>query len=88
MASSLRLTASLALFVSYAACFCAIFTCATVQADTKIERPGPQHKIPENLQVMSVPVDISYVKPNGNPSAKIEIPAATLKGKEKGVRTN
>lgn len=59
-----------------------------VRADIRIERPGPQPKPAENLQAMSVPVEISYVKPNGNPRAKIVIPSAMIQSLVEADRAN
>jgi len=78
MTSFLRVAAILGLSCS----------CVLVRADIKIERPGPQPKIPENLQALSVPVEVSYVKPNGNPTAKIVIPAATLASLVEAAKAN
>jgi hypothetical protein len=57
---------------------------AAVQADLKFEPPPKA----ENLQVLSAPVDISYVNPNGNPRAKIVIPLATLKSLAETAKVN
>jgi hypothetical protein len=55
-----------------------------VLADIKVERPIPQ----ANQQVISVPVDVAYAKPNGNPTAKIVIPLETLKALAEAAKAN
>ncbi len=61
-----------------------LFSTGLALADIKFE-PPPRA---ENLQALSAPVDISYVKPNGNPTAKIVIPLATLKSLAETAKAN
>lgn len=65
-----------------------LLTPAFLRADIKIERPVPPPKAPENLQALSVPVEVSYAKPHGNPMAKIVIPLATLQSLVESAKVN
>lgn len=55
-----------------------VATSAVLQADIKVD-PRPVAPPPATKPIVSVPVEVSYAKANGNPAAKIVIPLETLK---------
>jgi hypothetical protein len=79
MNSSLRLAAFLALLLVGTSVF------ANAPPPDLFKEPAPPVKAPAGV---SVPVEVSYAQPNGNSTAKIVIPAATLASLVEAAKAN